>query len=705
MKASAARSQRLSCGFLGRVRAANTRLLAMGTACLVFWAQAGAGQAPSVTINPATDVTAYSATITGTVNPNGSAITVFVGWGTALAYNSQWLETLPPQNSSVPISTTLTNLMSNTTYRCSLSAINTAGLTGFSAELSFTTLEAPTAITGPATDITVNGATIYGNLNPNGFDTAYYFQWGTTTAYGNTTPRFSVLAQNTPINDLARTLTGLSPSTTYHYQFVATNSEGTHFGGDMSFTTLSTISIQGQVFNYSTNNGTVTIWGYAGPGGAVTIPSTIAGLPVTTIADMVFLNLTNLTSVALPETVTSLGQWEFAGCTALTNVTLPNSLTNLGYASFSGCSALLSVSIPGSITDLPNGVFVGCSSLPTIIIPNSVTNIGAEALAACGSLTNLIIGNRVLSIGSGAFWQCTNLTTVTIPASTLSIGAPDSPFGTDISPFAGCPSLSAVNVDPLNGAYTSVDGVLFNKDRSKLLLCPQGKLGNYSMPDSVVVIGTSAFLNCTNLTGITISTNVAYIAIWAFEGCSGLTRITIPDSVTNIQDAPYGKGVDGGVFYDCFSLTNVVVGKGLSYLGIGAFFECTNLHSVYFKGDAPTPGTLLPGPVYVFGFDDPTTVYYLPGTTGWGATYAGQPAVLWNPQIQTGNAGFGVRPNGFGFNITGTPGIPIGIEASTNLVTGLWVLLQSCTVTNGSVYFSDPQWTNYPGRSYRIRSP
>jgi hypothetical protein len=81
------------------------------------------------------------------------------------------------------------------------------------------------------------------------------------------------------------------------------------------------------------------------------------------------------------------------------------------------------------------------------------------------------------------------------------------------------------------------------------------------------------------------------------------------------------------------------------------------------------------------------------------------PAVLWNPQVQTSNSSFGVQPTGFGFNITGTTNIPIVLEACTNLANPAWISVQSCTLTNGSLYFSDPDWTNYPGRYYRLRSP
>lgn len=242
----------------------------------------------------------------------------------------------------------------------------------------------------------------------------------------------------------------------------------------------------------------------------------------------------------------------------------------------------------------------------------------------------------------------------------------------------------------------------------------QTSLSQMAMGNSVSAIGDYAFGSCSNLANVTIGGSVAYLGDHAFDSCISLTSITIPDSVTDIQDGNagcFGGCVDGGVFSLCTSLTNVVVGEGLAHLGLGAFSGCSNLFSVYFKGNAPTLGFTVVGYVDIFdevyhqGGTDPSTVYYLPGRTGWGSTLAGRPALLWNPQIQTSDASFGARLNGFGFNITGTSNIPIVIEACTNRGAGSWVPLQSCTLTNGLVYFGDPQWTNYPSRFYRIRSP
>jgi hypothetical protein len=321
-------------------------------------------------------------------------------------------------------------------------------------------------------------------------------------------------------------------------------------------------------------------------------------------------------------------------------------VTGIGDDAFWGCPNLASVTIPGSATDIEDNAFLGCSDLSNVTIPDSVTNIGAFAFDDTG-LTNVTIPASVASMGQQAFGDCANLTSVTIPGNNTA-----SPL-TDV--FIGSANLTNVAID--NGV-TSIGVEMF---------ADWASLTSVTIPGSVTNIGDVAFISDSSLTSVAISAGVTSLGMGMFDDCTGLTNITIPGSVTNIRD--------------------------------GAFAYCTNLASVYFQGNAPTAAT------NVLHSDNKATVYYLPGTTNWGATFGGRPAMLWNPQAQTSDGSFGVSNNQFGFNITGTTNIPIVVDACTDLSSPVWTPLQALALTNGSFYFSDPQWTNFPGRYYRIRSP
>jgi hypothetical protein len=107
----------------------------------------------------------------------------------------------------------------------------------------------------------------------------------------------------------------------------------------------------------------------------------------------------------------------------------------------------------------------------------------------------------------------------------------------------------------------------------------------------------------------------------------------------------------------------------------------------------------------VFGGTDAATVYYLPGTVGWGGTFGGRPTALWvlpYPLILNNGPGFGVQTNGFGFIISWATNISVVVEACTNLAHPVWSPVRTNTLTGGSSYFSDPQWTNHPARFYRL---
>ena len=213
-------------------------------------------------------------------------------------------------------------------------------------------------------------------------------------------------------------------------------------------------------------------------------------------------------------------------------------------------------------------------------------------------------------------------------------------------------------------------------------------LASVTIPNTVITIGSSAFQNCTSLTNITIPDSVTSIGELAFGNCPSLTSITLPSSLTNIGNY---------AFYFCNRLSSITIPDGVISIGNEVFFRCTSLRGVYFPGNAPRIG------FDVFDGDNNATVYYLPGTKGWGTNFAGLPPVLWNPQMEP--ASYGVRTNQFAFNITGSSNLVIVIEASTNLANPTWYPLQTNTLNGTPLYFSDPQWTNYPARFYRVTWP
>jgi BspA type Leucine rich repeat region (6 copies) len=456
-------------------------------------------------------------------------------------------------------------------------------------------------------------------------------------------------------------------------------------------------------FAYSTNaDGSANIVAYAGPPWVVTIPTNINGLTVTTIGTNAFENDYSLTSVSIPNSVTSIGEDAFALCYSLTNVTIGNSVTNIGEGAFYYCYSLTSVTIPGSVTSIGDSAFDACSSLTNVMIPDSLTSIGEAAFDSCTHLTNVTIPNSVTSIGDFAFYYCPSLTSVTIPSNVTSIG--DSAFAdcsgltnvtipnsvTSIGDFAfsGCSltsitipnnvtsigdgafddsGLTNIAVNAANPYYASVGGVLFDKSLDTLLEFPGGLAGSYAIPNSVTSIGDYAFESCFSLTSVTIPNSVTSMGVAAFNACTSLTSVTIPNSVTSIV--------------------------------YGAFEDCTSLTSVYFTGNAPFP----PNYSTVF-YGDPATVYYLPGTTGWGAFFDGRPTAPWflpNPVILNNSVSFGVQPGGFGFTISWATNASIVVEAATNLAHPVWIPVSTSPLIGGTNYFSDPQWTNYPMRFYR----
>ena len=202
----------------------------------------------------------------------------------------------------------------------------------------------------------------------------------------------------------------------------------------------------------------------------------------------------------------------------------------------------------------------------------SVTSIGKRTFQYCSSLTSVTIPNSVTSIGDYAFINCSSLISVTIGNSVTSIGN---------AAFADCSSLNLINVDIKNPNYCSIDGVLFNKDKTTLIQYPGGKQGAYTIPNSVTSIENYTFSGCSSLTSVTIPNSVTSIEKYTFSGCSSLISVTIGNSVTSIGD---------GAFYNCSSLTSVTIPNSVTSIGNSAFYRCSSLTSVTIPNSMTTIG-------------------------------------------------------------------------------------------------------------------
>lgn len=278
-----------------------------------------------------------------------------------------------------------------------------------------------------------------------------------------------------------------------------------------------------------------------------TIPETLDGYPVTSISELtIYFNFkdtlkNNLKEIVIPSTIETIGGNAFNGFSALKTVTFKND---------------------SNITELGNGAFRDCKSLNITKLPSSVTKMGMYLFKNCTSITQFNIGENITEIGDGI--------------------------------FAGCTSLTTINVDGNNEDYTVEDGVLFNKDKTKLIAYPAGKdEESYTIPDSVTSIGAGAFGGCQKLQTITLSdkittiedstfenctslqeiknwNNVTEIKTNAFSGCTSLSTITIPSNVTSIANSAF-KG--------CTSLSTITIPSNVTSMGSNVFENCTSLNT------------------------------------------------------------------------------------------------------------------------------
>ena len=228
-------------------------------------------------------------------------------------------------------------------------------------------------------------------------------------------------------------------------------------------------------------------------------------------------------------------------------------------------------------------------SIKTVVIKDGATTIEEGAFRDCKNLTSITIPASVTKIGDYAFEKCKSLASITIPASVTNTGE-------DV--FSGCSTLARIEVDSENQNYTSLDGVLFSKDLTKIIRYPEGRPGDYTIPSNVTSIGNFAFKGCAGLTNVIIPNGVTSIGELAFSGCKNLSVVTIPDSVNDIGFYAFSNckalssvtlpdglmSIKGSTFNECSNLISIKIPNSVTQIGWAAFSGCSNLTDVYYDG-------------------------------------------------------------------------------------------------------------------------
>lgn len=368
--------------------------------------------------------------------------------------------------------------------------------------------------------------------------------------------------------------------------------------------------------------------------------------------------------IVIGENITYIGKHAFYGCKNATEIEIGSSVKEI--ASYAFGSIFTSVIIPASVASIDDTAFRGagvsqgyyvdsqnpsyCNDENGILfnkdktqlvyaprnltgkyaVPDTVQRLTDYCFSNCEKLTELTIGDSVEEIPTSAFHGCSHLKNLSIGNGVKSVGnlfinsqLPEletlylgSGFNR-INNFDKLPALLNINVSENNETYTSIDGILYSKDKTILQKYPCGRMGTFQVPDGVkeargfenckieavilpegvtkvgyfrgcknlvkvqlpdTVTEIGGFSDCTSLEEIVLPDGIETLNQYAFSECSKLTNITLPEKLTLIEQY---------AFQNCTSLKEITLPKQLSKLDRSVFTGCTALSTVTFKGAAP----------------------------------------------------------------------------------------------------------------------
>ncbi|MBQ6931161.1 MAG: leucine-rich repeat protein [Clostridia bacterium] len=354
----------------------------------------------------------------------------------------------------------------------------------------------------------------------------------------------------------------------------------------------------------------------------VTIPDSVTGL-----GDGVFDSCSALKEVTIPGSVKIVPQSAFDKCSKLSKVILGEGIEKISYCAFWRCGSLKTITLPQSllrinddafkdtgltkiyipenVSQIGEEVFYSCENLSAIevdennsyfssdsygalfnknktklivyplnntatsySIPDSVIEVSAYAFEGNAYLTKIVIPDGVKAIWGRTFYSCVSLQEINIPASVIYLYS---------STFINCKKLERINVDSNNNTFSSDEyGVLYNKDKTQLIHCPNNaNISEYIVSDFVTSVEAYAFDGNLNLEEITIGSGLSEIKSDTFNGCRNLSRVILGENIATIN---------GGVFFSCNSLSEIKLPQSLKQIGTSAFAFCNNLTDVYYGG-------------------------------------------------------------------------------------------------------------------------
>lgn len=334
--------------------------------------------------------------------------------------------------------------------------------------------------------------------------------------------------------------------------------------------------------------------GYYGSYVASSLKSVKFGNGLKSIADYAFnenraLNTVEFTGDALK----SIGYEAFYNI-AITELELPGADASIGTYAFYNCNSLETVKLPG-VKTIGQNAFYNCRKLTSVELSENLTTIESGAFQSCVALKNIEIPDSVTTISDNSFTDCTGLETVTIGKDCTSVTA---------SAFTRDSQLAKFDVSEDNENYTSVDGVLYNKEKTAVVCYPKSLSGEYVIPDTVTSIEKCAFENCNKLTKVTIGSGVETVNPYAFNQCNLLATVVFKDSDTA------NKKICERAFYSCGSLAEIDFGNALTSIGDYAFTACGQIRSLEFPDSLTSIGAC-------------AFSAYTNGTGGYWPTYAG----------------------------------------------------------------------------------